>query len=69
MSILSERRTLSPYGMKGGSPGQCGRNLLRKHDGLIINIGGKCSTAIEAGDRIRVETPGGGGYGESSSSK
>ena len=63
MSILSERRTLHPYGMAGGSPAMCGRNLLVKSDGLIMNIGGKCSTIIDAGDRLRIETPGGGGFG------
>ena len=63
MSILSERRTLKPYGMEGGSPAQCGRNLMIKNNGLVINIGGKCSTTIDTGDRLRIETPGGGGFG------
>jgi 5-oxoprolinase (ATP-hydrolysing) len=49
--------------MDGGSPAQCGKNLMIKNDGLIINIGGKCSTTINAGDRLRIETPGGGGFG------
>ena len=64
MSILSERRTLQPYGMAGGDPGQRGRNLLVRKSGLVVNIGGKCSTEIDAGDRLRIETPGAGGYGE-----
>lgn len=64
MSILSERRTLHPYGMDGGEEGACGRNLLVKKDGWTVNIGGKCSTKIDAGDRLRIETPGGGGYGK-----
>jgi len=63
MSILSERRTNQPYGMEGGEPGQRGCNLLVKDGGLTINIGGKCSTDIKPGDRLRIETPGGGGYG------
>lgn len=67
MSILSERRTLHPYGMEGGSAGQCGRNLLIKNGGLAVNIGGKCSTTLEVGERLRIETPGGGGYGASQS--
>jgi 5-oxoprolinase (ATP-hydrolysing) len=67
MSILSERRTLQPYGLAGGSPGKCGRNLLVKHGGLIVNIGGKCSTTIKVGERLKIETPGGGGYGKSNS--
>lgn len=63
MSILSERRTLRPYGMEGGEPGLCGRNLLIKKGGLVVNIGGRCSTAINGGERLRIETPSGGGYG------
>jgi 5-oxoprolinase (ATP-hydrolysing) len=50
--------------MAGGEEGACGRNLLLKKNGVTINIGGKCSTKIDAGDRLRIETPGGGGYGE-----
>lgn len=64
MSILSERRTLHPYGMDGGKEAECGRNLLVKKSGLTVNIGGKCSTTIDTGDRLRIETPGGGGYGK-----
>lgn len=64
MSILSERRTLQPYGMSGGEPGQCGLNLLVRKNGLTVNIGSKRSTTIDAGDRLRIETPGAGGYGE-----
>lgn len=65
MSILSERRTLKPYGMEGGGDAKQGRNLLVKKNGMVINIGGRCSSEIDVGDRIRIETPGGGGYGVS----
>ena len=64
MSILSERRALHPYGMAGGEDGACGRNLLVKGDGLTINMGGRCSGKIGVGERLRIETPGGGGYGK-----
>lgn len=63
MSILSERRVLQPYGMDGGGPGARGRNLLVRKDGLIINMGGRCSGSLNVGERLRIETPGGGGYG------
>jgi 5-oxoprolinase (ATP-hydrolysing) len=63
MSILSERRTLHPYGMAGGEDGACGRNLLIREDGVVVNLGGRCSTSINTGERLRIETPGGGGYG------
>jgi len=63
MSILSERRTLHPYGMNGGGDGACGLNLLVKKGGRIVNMGGRCSTEIDVGESMLIETPGGGGYG------
>ena len=63
MSILSERRTLQPYGLNGGEPGMTGKNLLVKKDGVILNIGAKRSGSLNVGERLVIETPGGGGYG------
>jgi len=63
VSILSERRALQPYGMNGGEPGTCGRNLLIRKDGVVVNMGGKCSCDWDVGERLRIETPGAGGYG------
>ena len=63
-AILSERRVFSPYGLHGGSDGLCGRNLLLRSDGSRINLGSKNSIIVHPGDRIRIETPGGGGYGK-----
>ncbi|KAL2285839.1 hypothetical protein FJTKL_07551 [Diaporthe vaccinii] len=62
-SILSERRSFAPYGMEGGGEGGRGRNTWVKGNGQRINIGGKNSIKVDAGDRLVVETPGGGGYG------
>ena len=58
VSILSERRTRRPFGLAGGQPGAPGRNL---HNGQ--DVGGKASFEAAAGDVIRIETPGGGGFG------
>jgi 5-oxoprolinase (ATP-hydrolysing) len=63
MSILSERRTLQPYGLAGGESGACGRNLLIRENGIVVNMGGRCTANLHAGERLRIETPGGGGYG------
>ena len=63
MSILSERRTLPPYGLEGGEPGKTGRNLVIKKGGIALNIGAKRSGPIDVGERLVIETPGGGGYG------
>ncbi len=62
-AILSERRTIAPYGLAGGEDGEKGRNLHIHVDGNIDDLGGKNHVHIEPGDRIRIETPGGGGYG------
>ncbi|VUC30993.1 unnamed protein product [Clonostachys rosea] len=62
--LLSERRAFPPYGMAGGGPAERGLNLWLRRDGSVINVGGKASFQPKAGDRIRILTPGGGGYGE-----
>eukprot|EP01083_Nonionella_stella_P045436 122039_1 len=69
MSVLSERRTLQPYGLEGGEPAQSGRNLLARKDGVLVNLGAKCSTKIDSGERLRIESPGGGGYGKVSNNE
>ncbi|KAJ5693027.1 hypothetical protein N7462_002450 [Penicillium macrosclerotiorum] len=61
--ILSERRVFQPYGMAGGENGARGLNLWIQKSGLTVNIGGKNQCNVKAGDRIRIMTPGGGGYG------
>ena len=65
MSLLSERRCFRPYGMEGGEDGACGKNLLIKKNGIVVNIGGKCTMDMNVGERLRINTPGGGGYGVS----
>ncbi|KAK8216349.1 hydantoinase [Phyllosticta capitalensis] len=68
VSILSERRVNAPYGMAGGSEGSRGVNLWikREDDGSMrtINLGGRATTLMQKGDRIVVQTPGGGGWGK-----
>ena len=57
-SLLTERRRYQPKGVFGGMPALEGKNLL--NDEVIVS---KCEISVEAGDRLRIETPGGGGYG------
>jgi len=65
LSILSERRAVPPYGLAGGADGAKGQNLLLLPGGSgTISLGGKASLRVEAGARVRVLTPGGGGYGK-----
>ena len=63
VSILSERRSYQPYGLAGGGPGVSGLNLWIRSDGTVISVGGKNSFLAQPGDRVRIETPGGGGFG------
>jgi 5-oxoprolinase (ATP-hydrolysing) len=58
VSVLSERRTRPPFGLEGGEAGARGRNVLNG-----VPIGGRAVRRVAAGDRLRIETPGGGGYG------
>lgn len=64
VSILSERRAIAPHGIDGGKDGDRGLNLwIRKHNDTTINMGGKNTVPVKAGDRVVVMTPGGGGCG------
>jgi 5-oxoprolinase (ATP-hydrolysing) len=62
--ILSERRAVAPFGLFGGQPGEKGQNLLLRADGRIVNLGGKATVALQAGDIMRISTPGAGGFGD-----
>ncbi len=58
MAILSERRVRAPFGLQGGAAGATGRNLLDERP-----LPGRATLAVGAGQRLRIETPGGGGFG------
>ncbi len=64
VTLLGDRRRFAPYGLAGAGDGQRGRTLLLGADGTAQELPGKCSLRARAGDRIRMETPGGGGWGE-----
>ncbi len=64
VSLLSQHRIEVPYGVAGGGPGQPGRQRLVRTDGLVLELGGSDGCDAEAGDRLILETPGGGGWGE-----
>jgi N-methylhydantoinase B len=57
-SLITERRRHAPRGAAGGEPGAPGRNLLKGEE-----LPGKASGTLSPGDRLRIETPGGGGHG------
>jgi N-methylhydantoinase B len=63
VTLLADRRKFAPYGLVGGEDGATGRAELIKADGETVELKGKCTLYAGALDRIRVETPGGGGWG------
>ena len=58
LSLVGERRTRAPQGARGGEPGLSGRNVLNGEE-----LPAKLTRGLRKGDVVRVETPGGGGYG------
>jgi N-methylhydantoinase B len=62
--ILSDRRTLSPYGLKGGKSAESGWNEI-VINGVARRLPSKCTFRASAGSIIRIETPGGGSWGRS----
>jgi 5-oxoprolinase (ATP-hydrolysing) len=63
--LLSTRREHAPQGVCGGGPAKPGRDRLITADGAVKDLPGCFSIAVQAGDAVEIQTPGGGGYGPS----
>jgi len=63
VTVLADRRKIPPYGLFGGEPGVRGKNVVIR-DGKQMIQPGKFSMPLKQGDILRIETPGGGGYGK-----
>ena len=63
VTVLSERRTRAPYGFLEGEPGEKGKNIVISSEGTKEVKGGKFSASLREKDILRIETPGGGGFG------
>jgi 5-oxoprolinase (ATP-hydrolysing) len=63
LSLLSQHRREGPYGLSGGGAGLPGRQVLIRAGGEIEDLQGIDGVEVSAGDRLVLETPGGGGYG------
>jgi N-methylhydantoinase B len=63
VSLLADRREFAPYGLAGGKDGKRGQAALVRADGRREKLPGKFSIKADRGDRVVIETPGGGGYG------
>jgi len=69
ITLLSERRVSHPYGAQGGEPGACGRNTVVRADGSVETVPAKARLELMPGERLRIETPGGGGFGPADAGK
>jgi N-methylhydantoinase B len=63
VTMLADRRRTRPYGLAGGGDAAAGRTEIVRRDGSVESMPGKASRQVRRGERIRVETPGGGGWG------
>jgi N-methylhydantoinase B/oxoprolinase/acetone carboxylase alpha subunit len=63
VTLTGERRRQGPYGLQGGRPGRPGRDGLVR-DGQLTPLPGKTTIQLQSGDTLRIETPGGGGWGD-----
>ncbi len=64
VTLLADRRKRGPYGLAGGADGAPGRTTVLRNDETIEELAGKASTRLQPGERVRIESPGGGGWGE-----
>jgi N-methylhydantoinase B len=64
VTLLFDRHTSGPWGLAGGKAGSPGKASIIRSGGSIEEMPGKFSTRLRKGDRIRIETPGGGGWGD-----
>ena len=63
VTLLADRRSRGPWGLAGGSDGSTGTASIVSTDGSVQPMPGKFSARLRAGERIRIDTPGGGGWG------
>jgi N-methylhydantoinase B len=63
LSLVAERHARAPHGAQGGSDGTTGAHYLLTKTGTRSRVPAKTTVALEPGETIFVQTPGGGGYG------
>ena len=64
VTLLADRRTSGPYGLSGGENGAAGKTTVLRNDGSAQELPGKVNVRLRAGERVRIESPGGGGWGK-----
>jgi N-methylhydantoinase B len=65
VTLLADRRSRGSYGLAGGADGSPGRTVIVRRDGSAETIPGKTSIRLRSGERVRIQSPGGGGWGQS----
>src|SRR5438034_9888650 len=63
VTLVSERRTRGPWGLSGGKDGAPGKAFVVRQNGSTQELPGKFNVRLRKGERIRIESPGGGGWG------
>ena len=63
VTLLADRRSRGSWGLQGGDHGLAGNAAVLRQDGSIQELPGKFNVRLKAGERIRIESPGGGGWG------
>jgi N-methylhydantoinase B len=64
VTLLADRRLHRPWGLAGGADGSAGNASVLRSDGSLEKLSGKANVRLRSGDRIRIESPGGGGWGK-----
>ena len=64
VTLLADRHTKAPFGLEGGTAGASGKATVLRTDGFSQELPGKFHVRLRKGERIRIESPGGGGWGE-----
>jgi N-methylhydantoinase B len=65
VTMLADRRSRGPWGLAGGADGAPGKTFITRHDGSVEPMPAKFSTRLRRGERITIQTPGGGGWSRS----
>jgi len=67
LSVLTQHRIEAPYGLAGGEPGARGRQCVVRASGAVEPLAPSDGRSVATGDRLIIETPGGGGWGRPTS--
>ncbi|MFZ1425390.1 MAG: hydantoinase B/oxoprolinase family protein [Geminicoccaceae bacterium] len=62
-ALVSNHRSVAPFGLQGGAPGRCGDQWIERTDGSRERLEGRCRATVAPGDIFAIQTPSGGGFG------